>query len=524
MQNKRHPNARTMIVLASFIGLVLVGCAHDSLAQILEPEQTPDAAQLPEPESIIAEAGTTGTPTPTGGAYLPLVVNDPTATPVTPVPTLAPTLQPSVPVTITGDSVFGVEMENVFTGGTLLANKGTTWVRRNALAWSAVEPIQGARNWSNVIALERELVEAARLNMKVILIVRSTPAWARKYTHSECGPVRSDRMAAFGKFMGDAVARYSKAPYNVKYFEIWNEPDAPVASGAPVWGCWGEHNDAYYGGRYYATALKAAYPLMKAANPEAQVLVGGLLANCDPARGGKCVQSKFFEGILVGGGAPYFDGLSYHTYDYYYAGSIGGFGTPNWPSAWNTTGPLLVVKSRFFKDVMRTYHVTDKYIINTELAVICDSCGTNGGGVANNEKYETTKAYYMAQGMAAAMAEGHLAITWYSLGGWWGSALWDGVNPKPALVAFEVGRQRIGGAIFAGEITQADVGISGLAGYKFKRSDTDVWLVWSRSGATRLATFAQLPADITDALGVSYAPARSFAIDVKPVYIEFPNP
>ena len=381
MQNKRHPNARTMIVLASFIGLVLAGCAHDSLAQILEPEQTPDAAQLPEPESIIAEAGTTGAPTPTGGAYLPLVVNDPTATPVTPVPTLAPTLQPSVPVTITGDSVFGVEMENVFTGGTLLANKGTTWVRRNALVWSAVEPIQGARNWSNVIALERELVEAARLNMKVILIVRSTPAWARKYTDSECGPVRSDRMAAFGKFMGDAVARYSKAPYNVKYFEIWNEPDAPVASGAPVWGCWGEHNDAYYGGRYYATALKAAYPLMKAANPEAQVLVGGLLANCDPARGGKCVQSKFFEGILVGGGAPYFDGLSYHTYDYYYAGSIGGFGTPNWPSAWNTTGPLLVVKSRFFKDVMRTYHVTDKYIINTELAVICDSCGTNGGGV-----------------------------------------------------------------------------------------------------------------------------------------------
>jgi hypothetical protein len=504
---RKKQNTFCAFALSLIAGLVISGCSYPSSAQTVE--QAPTA--LPN----------TG-----AGAFLPLIINDPTPEPEpTALATLEPTVQPTVPVTLPvttpvtqTDTVFGIEMEDVFYGGQMLADMGTTWVRRNALLWSAVEPIEGARNWSNVNRFERELVEASRLGMKIILIVRSTPAWAQKYAGSECGPVRSNKMAAFGRFMGDLVARYSKAPYNVKYFEIWNEPDAPVATGSPVWGCWGERNDAYYGGRYYAEALKAAYPQMKAADPESQVLIGGLLLN----REGD-VQSRFFEGILVAGGAPFFDGVSYHTYDYYYSG-IGGFGTPNWPSSSSTTGPLLIVKSRFLKSVMQKYNVTGKYIINTELAVICDACGTNGGGQTNNANYETTKAYYMAQGMAAAMAEGHKAITWYSLGGWFGSALWDGAKPKPALIAFSVGRRLIGGAEYLGEITQADVNATGVAGYKFKRGNTDVWLVWARDGRSKRLTFERMPMAITDALGARFEPVQSLAINIKPVYIEFSNP
>ena len=515
-------------MLAVLAGILITGCSHASQAQPLIVEQT----VTPTVTTTAATTETlpiTGTVTATSqlDAFLPVLIKDPTLTPQpTAEPTLEPTLQPTTPITFTGDSVFGIEMEKVQHGGQMLAGMGTTWIRRNALLWSAVEPIEGARNWSSVVGLEQELAEASRLGLKVILIVRSTPAWARKYPTSDCGPVSSTKMQAFGRFMGDMVERYSQPPFNVKYFEIWNEPDAPVdkSGDSPVWGCWGETTDAYYGGRYYAEALKAAYPLMKEADPDAHVLIGGLLMNCDPARGGRCNQSRFFEGILVAGGGPFFDGVSYHTYDYWWNNTLGSYGTPNWPSSSSTTGPLLIVKSRYLKSVMQKYNITGKQLINTELAVICDSCGTNGGGITSNATYEMTKAYYMAQGMAAAMAEGHDAITWYSLGGWWGSGLWDGTNQKPALVAFGVGRQKIGGADYVGEITPADVGASGIAGYKFKRGDSDVWLLWTRTKTAQTARFDRMPVSITDVLGAGFTPAQSFAIDLKPVYIEFTNP
>jgi hypothetical protein len=250
-------------------------------------------------------------------------------------------------------------------------------VRRNGLIWSDVEPNEGARNWSAVAALEAELIEAARLKFKVILIVRRTPKWAQKYPGVFCGPIRSDKMEAFGRFMGDAVTRYSAPPYNIKYWEIWNEPDSGGTdpNGDRGWGCWGEQADPYYGGRYYALALKAAYPDIKAADPGSQVVVGGLLANCDPIKppsGRDCKQSKFLEGILVAGGAPYFDGISFHTYDcYYYPGA---YGSENWHSAWNTTGPLLITKARFLRGVLGARGVTGKFMMDTELGLLCSSC------------------------------------------------------------------------------------------------------------------------------------------------------
>jgi hypothetical protein len=78
--------------------------------------------------------------------------------------------------------------------------------------------------------------------------------------------------------MYDLVSRYSVAPYNVKYWEIWNEPDIDhtIFTSDSTFGCWGEQSDALgFGGGYYAQALQAAYPQIKAADPEAQVCSAG---------------------------------------------------------------------------------------------------------------------------------------------------------------------------------------------------------------------------------------------------------
>ena len=64
--------------------------------------------------------------------------------------------------------------------------------------------------------------------------------------------------------------------------------------------------------------LSAIYPRMKAANPRAQIIIGGLLLECDYTHsypdGRSCPGSKFLRGILRHGGGQNFDAVAYHGY------------------------------------------------------------------------------------------------------------------------------------------------------------------------------------------------------------------
>ncbi len=482
-------------------------------------------AQSTDPTSSAANAhpaisqSPTDTLTYSAAAYIPMIVIDPTPLPE---PTLLPTLAPSPQPTpdVQEQTVFGTGIYDLVRGAQLMADAGNSWVRPVGLDWDKVEPTEGARNWGAVAKIEADLREAARLKLRTVLIVHGTPAWAQKVKGSICGPIASAKFEAFGRFLRDAVARYTAPPFDVKYWEVWNEPDSPVRYDAQGWGCWGDPTDAYYGGRYFAQALKVAYENIKAANPATQVVLGGMLANCDPVRpppGRNCASSKFFEGILLGGGGAYFDIFNFHTYDYFYSG-VGQYGSENWHSSWNTTGPLLVIKGRFFKNLMQKYNVTGKGIMNTELAVLCSSCS------ANSPNYELTKAYYIAQSYAATIAEGYLASFWFSLEGWYGTELVDAnFSPKPALTAMRVGREQLGDATFVAEITSADVGTTNVAGYKFQRDGKVVWLIWSKNGTTRTVKLNSKPATMTDALGATFAPANTFALTLKPIYVTWDN-
>ena len=316
-----------------------------------------------------------------------------------------------------------------------MAAANMSWVRRNAVVWSSIESTEGTYNWSAMAGLETELQNASSKGIQVVLIVRSTPEWARKIagTGPSCGPISQGKLPAFGNFMRTLVARYSVPPYNVKYWELWNEEDAPFITGDNIWGCWGDTSDAYNGGGYYAEMLKAAYPQIKAADPQAQVVVGGLLLDCDPRPGAGCsitgqnaIPPMFLEGILRNNGGPYFDGISFHAYDFYdwvgYFGSFGQYGNGAWQSTWNSTGPVTIAKAEFIKSVLSRYGVTGKFLMNTEVALACgDANGSQS--YCKTTDFETTKAYYVAQTYAVAIAEGLRANIWYSVLGWRNSEL-----------------------------------------------------------------------------------------------------
>lgn len=434
-----------------------------------------------------------------------------------------------MPIVVGGhpqSELFGLEMYQITEemGLEQALNSGAKWIRRNAMLWSQAEPQRGEYFWGSQPALQQELIQASELGVEVILIVRSAPDWARQVSNKDCSRIKPEALSAFGDFLYEAVKRYSVPPYNVKYWQVWNEPDVPPSVAVPggINGCWGDPSDPYYGGGYYADVLQAVYPRIKEANPEAQVVVGGLLMDCNPtvANCSDFRQYLYLEGILHHNGANdggnYFDAVAFHAYDYYF-GSLGRYGNTNWDSRWNESGPVVIAKNRFVQNLLALYNWRGKPIMATEAALLCGVDGTEPYCLTSD--FENTKAYFVAQLYAAAMAEGLKANIWYHLLGWRGSGLLDAnLNPLPAYYAYATAVQRLSEASYNREVTDyANIRI-----YEFNRSNGWTWLVWSMDGVTRRITLPSRPTAIWDVFGNSVSvSSTTLPVTLEPLYVEW---
>ena len=134
--------------------------------------------------------------------------------------------------------------------------------------------------------------------------------------------------------------------------------------------------------------LKVVHPAIKSADPEAQVITGGVLLECDPriqqAIKSQCElaghppshndYARFFEGILETGAGDYFDGIGFHSYEFYPEQSLnptfGQYYSKDWNTSWNTTGPVLIAKTQYIASLLQQYGVSGKDLYSTESAVI----------------------------------------------------------------------------------------------------------------------------------------------------------
>ena len=160
---------------------------------------------------------------------------------------------------------------------------GTHWVRMFA-TWPTLEPARGplAANW---LAVYDNALHALPPGTKAILDVVGTPRWETGSGDEHTPPANPDDYA---EFVG-ALARHFAG--RVSAYEIWNEEDSSSWwSGAPDPAA-------------YAELLRAAYPAVKAADPSATVVLGGLTGNDYP----------FLEGVYAAGARGSFDAVGVHT-------------------------------------------------------------------------------------------------------------------------------------------------------------------------------------------------------------------
>lgn len=169
------------------------------------------------------------------------------------------------------------------------ARTGASWLRV-FIDWSRVEPMPGAYDWGYV---DHWVNGALARGIKVLGLIGYSPDWAREPGVYFTGPPIDP--AVFADFVATVVERYGD---RIVDWEIWNEPNLPL-----FWGFRGNRAVEY------TTLLKAAYPAIKAVQPNSNVIAGGLSPAFAPD-----APPTFVTDMYANGAKGNFDAMAMHPY------------------------------------------------------------------------------------------------------------------------------------------------------------------------------------------------------------------
>ncbi len=162
---------------------------------------------------------------------------------------------------------------------------------------AAIQPAKDEWKWERLDSSVKALADAG---FEIGGQFCYTPAWASPHPDKEdkiniCVRESSAYAPAdmndFTNFVEKTVERYKD---HIRIWEIWNEPNLPAAS------CFWNDTPANF-----VRLQRAGYETIKRLQPGAEVWNGGL--------GGRLTYVSFYDQILKGGVAPYYDKLSLHA-------------------------------------------------------------------------------------------------------------------------------------------------------------------------------------------------------------------
>ncbi len=170
--------------------------------------------------------------------------------------------------------------EKVEQAARLMKEAGVGFVRLDFL-WDDVQPAKDRWNFEKY----DRLVEVLSKNgIKILGLLNYNTAWGGDNWNSAPD---ADLFAVYAKAM---VSRYKN---KVKYWEVWNEPNQDIY--------WVPQD----GMKAYTALLKKTYPLIKAEDPSAVVLLGGLSGDA----------ALSLNEVYAHGGRNSFDVVNFHPFE-----------------------------------------------------------------------------------------------------------------------------------------------------------------------------------------------------------------
>ncbi len=178
-----------------------------------------------------------------------------------------------------------------------IAATGVRWLRLD-FDWSVIQA--GGPNeydWSHVDPL---VVGARGRHLAVIALVTYTPQWARpRGAPDKAPPSNPDD---FARFVSTAAQRYRDL--DVTTWEIWNEPNVSTF--------WYPRPNP----EGYTALLMRASSAIRAVEPKATIITGGLAPASNNASGSQIEDRTFLTRVYNAGGAGFFDAVALHPYSF----------------------------------------------------------------------------------------------------------------------------------------------------------------------------------------------------------------
>lgn len=168
----------------------------------------------------------------------------------------------------------------------LVADGGFRWVRQS-FPWALIEPAQGQYDWA---PWDRIVDETAARGLWLIAVLERPPDWAGS------PPVPAD----FARFAGAVAARYGD---RLRYYQVWHNPNLRDGWGAPPHPA------------QYAELLRQAALAIRAADPDARILLGSLAPTVEQGPR-NLSEVRFLEELYAAGAAPYFDIVTAQAYGF----------------------------------------------------------------------------------------------------------------------------------------------------------------------------------------------------------------
>ncbi|MBI3978830.1 MAG: cellulase family glycosylhydrolase [Chloroflexi bacterium] len=432
----------------------------------------------------------------------------------------------------------------------LVQSLGASWFRWNRVSWARIEkPRSGPQEPAqyDFSGLDSSMAAVGASGLTPIVIVGDNPDW----TGGNGQPLDAEvpvgvvgpEVAALRDFMVALVSRYKDPPYNVKYWEMYNEPDnVNVQNSGAQGGLWGGH------GEKYARMLQVVYPAVKAADPNAKVVLGGLTMDDFTTEGGNN-DPNFLDDVLrtlSSGGGPGFDVMNFHYY-------------PEYAWRWNQIGkdsghgPGIAGKAGRIRDRLAAFGFHSLPLICTEfgLSSASDRWAEPPADVYSSQdprlRLPTSpeeQGRFVVRNLARGLSKGIAVMIWYPLDDSGPPGIPPNVNyfayhglvdhqmsQKSAFGVYQLAAQQLAGAQFVRAGTGLELGTGDAEGYLFRMPDGHLqWVIWSATGLSIQVSLSTLSATIVEKTGdsrtvtslnplVSYI---TFEVSPSPVYVVLP--